>query len=139
MNWVWSLGNVQARYRLISWHVSPDFVNNWWTLYSFNLFIPSNPAVIKTVKGNETVKNSVMYRGNTDKKITNGKEIIDFKMTDKSGFKRFLSVILWSRNLKNSDKNLKERRNTWMWMNELRERLGLGQPSRKLYEIFIRS
>ena len=109
-----SLGNVQARYRLISWHVSPDFVNNWWTLYSYNLFIPSNPTVIKTVKGNETVKNSVMYRANKDKKITNGKEIIDFKMPDESSFiGDFESTVeIWN------ILKLKEQRNTWMWMNE---------------------
>ena len=77
-----------------------------------------------------------MYRGNTDKKITNGKEIIDFKMTDKSDFTQIIGDFEGQVKIL---KNPKERRNTWMWMNELRERLGLGQPSRKLYEIFIRS
>ena len=51
MNWIRCLGSVQTRYRLISWHVSPDFVNNWWTLYSFNLFIPSKPARHQNRKG----------------------------------------------------------------------------------------
>ena len=47
-----------------------------------------------------------MYRGNTDKKITNGKEIIDFKMTDES---RFIGDFEGKVKIL---KNPKERRNT---------------------------
>ena len=55
-----------------------------------------------------------MYRANKDKKITNGKEIIDFKMPDESSFiGDFESTVeIWN------ILKLKEQRNTWMWMNE---------------------